>query len=84
MLASFCRQAEAYTTGEGTVLVRFSSGFARDMVSKDGGERLRAALSATMKQELPSEKLVLEVSTQHTSSAMDEIIEAVEDINQSE
>lgn len=84
MLASFCRQAEAYTTGEGAVLVRFSSGFARDMVSKDGGERLRAALSATMKQELPSEKLVLEVSTQHTSSAMDEIIEAVEDINQSE
>lgn len=84
MLASFCRQAEAYTTGEGAVLVRFSSGFARDMVSKDGGERLRAALSATMKQELPSEKLVLEVSTQHTSSAMDEIIEAVEVINQSE
>ena len=48
MQASFCRQAEAYTTETGEVLVRFPSSFARDMVSKDGGGRLRAALSMAL------------------------------------
>ncbi len=80
MQASFCRQAEAYTTETGEVLVRFPSSFARDMVSKDGGGRLRAALSATMKQELPADRLLLEIRAQsRTASAMDEIIEAAED-----
>lgn len=80
MIASFCRPANAYTTEDGSVLIRFASDFAMDMAQKDGGrERLRAALCATLKRDITDRQLILEVSQTQSQSALDEIIEAAQD-----
>ena len=80
MVSSFCRAAGAFTTESGEVLIRFASQFAMDMTQKNGGrERLRAALSATLKKEVADAKLILEVNQTQSRTSMDEIIEAVEE-----
>ena len=79
MASSFCRSAGAYTTENDEILVCFASSFAMDMVQKNGGrERLRAALSTTLKKEIPDSKLIVEVNESRGRSAMDEIIDAIE------
>ena len=80
MISSFCRNAGAYTTENDEILIRFDSAFAMDMTQKNGGrERIRAALSTTLKKEISDSKLIIEVSQAHSKSSMDEIIEAVEE-----
>ena len=80
VMSSFCRNAEAYVTENEEILVRFDSSFAVDMVQKNGGrERLRAALSATLKKEIFDSKLLVEAREAQGRSAMDEIIEAIEE-----
>ena len=80
MVSSFCRSAAAYVTENDEILVCFTSSFAMDMVQKDGGrERLRAALSATLKKEIPDSKLIVEVNEARCKSAMDELIDAFEE-----
>lgn len=80
MVSSFCRSAAAYVTANDEILVCFTSSFAMDMVQKDGGrERLRAALSATLKKEIPDSKLIVEVNEARCKSAMDELIDSFEE-----
>ena len=80
MVSSFCRNAAAYVTENDEILVCFSSAFAMDMVQKDGGrERLRAALSATLKKEILDSKLIVEVNEDRCKSAMDELIDSFEE-----
>lgn len=80
MLASFCRSANCYTAENGTVIVRFATEFAMQMAQKNGGkEKLRAAISAALKKELADAELLMEVCKEQNKSAMDEIIEAVEE-----
>ncbi len=78
MISSFCHAAKAYAVDEGGVIVRFPSPFALDMIQKDGGrERLRAALSATLKREISDAALVMEVEPPQSKTVLDEIIEAM-------
>ena len=80
MVSSFCRNAGAYTTENDEILVCFTSSFAMDMMQKNGGrERLRAALSTTLKKEIPDSKLIVEVNEARSKSNMDEIIEAIKE-----
>ena len=81
MISSFCRKAAAYSLDDGTIMIRFDSAFAMDLVQKNGGrERLRAALSAILKREVPDSMLIAEVSETHSKTSMDEIIEAAEEL----
>jgi len=80
MIFSFCRNAGAYTTENGELLIRFDSAFAMDMVQKTGGrERIRIALSTVLKKEIPDSTLVFEAGGEKEKSLMDEIIEAAEE-----
>lgn len=80
MLASFYRDAAVYTTDRGELLVRFSAAFAKDMVEKVGGrDKLRAAFAALTGKELSADRLVFEIKGQVQTSALDEIIAAVEE-----
>ncbi len=80
MISSFCRNADAYVTENEEILIRFDSAFAMDMTQKNGGrERIRAALSTTLKKEVLDSKLIIEVSESHSRSSMDEIIDAIEE-----
>ena len=81
MISSFCRKAVAYSLEDGSVLIRFDSAFAMDLVQKNGGrERLRVALSTILKREISDSMLITEVSETHNKTSMDEIIEAVEEL----
>ena len=80
MLSSFCRGAEAYTTEDGGIVVRFPSDFAKGMIEKGGGRaKLRAALISTAGVDLADDRLIFEVSGKTEHSALDEIIAAAED-----
>ncbi len=80
MISSFCRNADAFVTENEEILIRFDSAFAMDMTQKNGGrERIRAALSTTLKKEVLDSKLIIEVSESHSRSSMDEIIDAIEE-----
>ena len=80
MIFSFCRNASAYTTENGEVLIRFDSAFAMDMIQKTGGrERIRIALSTVLKKEVLDSALIFEAGETKEKSLIDEIIEAVEE-----
>lgn len=80
MLSSFCRGAEAYTTEDGGIVVRFPSDFAKGMIEKGGGRaKLRAALISTAGADIADDRLIFEVSGKTEHSALDEIIAAAED-----
>ncbi len=80
MLSSFCRGAEAYTTEDGGIVVRFPSDFAKGMIEKGGGRaKLRAALISTVGKDIADDRLIFEVSGKTEHSALDEIIAAAED-----
>ncbi len=80
MIFSFCRNAGAYVTENGEILIRFDSPFAMDMVQNTGGrERIRIALSTVLKKEIPDSALLFEVGTEKEKSLIDEIIEAAEE-----
>ncbi len=80
MQASFCRAAKAYTTEQGGILVRFNSEFSKTMTEDHGGrDRLRAALSTTLRREITDAELTTEVHRAEGASALDEIIEAAEE-----
>ena len=80
MLSSFCRGAEAYTTEDGGIVVRFPSDFAKGMIEKAGGRaKLRAALISTAGADIADDRLIFEVSGKTEHSALDEIIAAAED-----
>ena len=80
MIYSFCRNAGAYATEAGEILIRFDSSFAMGMVEKTGGrERIRIALSTVLKKEIPDSTLIFEAGVEKEKSLMDEIIEAAEE-----
>ncbi len=80
MVASFCRTAPAYTTEEGTILVKFDSKFAMDMCQNNGRkELLVAALRFALKREITDAQLILEVNQKQDKSLLDEIIESTEE-----
>ncbi len=77
MLSSFCRSASAYTTEDGQILVRFGSEFALNMAKVNGGaDKLRGALSVTLRREISESMILLEVQAVNQTSVLDEIIEA--------
>jgi DNA polymerase-3 subunit gamma/tau len=81
MLSSFCRAASAYTTEDERILIRFTSEFALNMAKINGGEdKLRGALSVALRREIPSSALILEVQAANQKSALDEIIEAANEL----
>ena len=81
MLSSFCRAASAYTTEDEKILIRFTSEFALNMAKINGGEdKLRGALSVALRREIPSSALLLEVQANAEKSALDEIIEAANEL----
>ena len=80
MIFSFCRNAGAYATENGEILIRFDSAFAMDMIQKTGGrERIRIALSTVLKKEILDSALIFEAGETKEKSLIDEIIEAVEE-----
>ena len=80
MIYSFCRNAGAYATENGEILIRFDSAFAIGMIEKTGGrERIRIALSTVLKKEIPDSALLFEAGGEKEKSLIDEIIEAAEE-----
>ncbi len=82
MQAGLLKASRAYTADNGTVIVRFDSDFALQMVEKDDGkERLRGALSNFLRREVTDNSLIFETAPKAEElSALDEIIEASEDV----
>ena len=76
MVASFVKTARAFTTEDGSVLVRFDNDFPMRMMEQDESrDQLRMALSAVLKREIGERELNFEVaSKESTGSAIDEII----------
>ena len=82
MAASFLMPAKAYTTVDGKVVVKLDSGFARDMVAREGApEALRAALSVCLGHKLEATDILYEVEEEkkRDGSLIDLIIEAAEE-----
>lgn len=82
MAASFLKQARAYTTEDGGVVIKFSDEFQQDMSRREGGaEALRMALSVCLKRNISPQQIVSEVDGQvkNDGSSLDEILEALED-----
>ena len=74
--------AKAYTTVDGKVVVKLDSGFARDMVAREGApEALRAALSVCLGHKLEATDILYEVEEEkkRDGSLIDLIIEAAEE-----
>ena len=78
MVASFFKTAPAYTTEEGTILIRFTSKFAMDMCNGKK-EMLIAALRSVLKREIAEGELMMEVREASERSLLDEIIESAEE-----
>ena len=83
MVASFFKQAKAYTTEDGKVVIKFNNDFAVNM-TKQGNtpETLRAALAVAMGHPIPSDGIISEVETDKKTSAgdmLDLILEAAEE-----
>ncbi len=83
MVAPFFRQAKAYTTEDGKVVIKFTSEFAIGMTKRDGiPEALRAALSMLLDRPIPAEHILTEVEQEQnvsTDSMLDLILEAAEE-----
>ena len=83
MVAPFFRQAKAYTTEDGQVVIKFTSEFAIGMTKRDGiPEALRAALSMLLDRPIPAEHILTEVEQEQNvskDSMLDLILEAAEE-----
>ena len=81
MAAAFLKNAQAYTTENGGVLLRFGNEFSRDMAFRNGGkDDLRGAVSTILRRDLPDELLQTEIGTVSERDALDEIIEAADEL----
>ena len=80
--ASFLGNARGYTEGERQVIVRFDNEFALMMVDRgDTKDILRGALSVCLQREVREQDLRCEVVPKASeASAMDEIIEALDEL----
>ncbi len=81
MTASFVKSSRAFTTEEGSVIVRFDNDFAMRMMEQDAArDRLRAAISAVLRREVGDRALIFEaLGMKQDKNMIDEIIEASED-----
>lgn len=82
MAASFLKQAKAYTTETGDVVIKFRDEFQRDMSRQEGApEALRMALSVAANLPVTSDRIHVEVDAAKTDgpSAMDEILDALDE-----
>ena len=78
--AAFLKNAQTYSTGQDTILIRFPNEFSRDLALKGNGRNdLRGALSAVLRRDVPEEQLLIEVSASTEKSPLDEIVEAAEE-----
>ncbi len=80
MDASFVKNALAYTTENGEVIVRFDSDFTRQMAERDESrDRLRAALSTVLRREVGDRQLLMETAGRTEGrSVIDEILDESE------
>lgn len=77
--AAFFKNAEAFATGEGKILIRFGNEFSRTMAMKDGAEALRVSLTAILRREVAEQDLEIEIVGKKERNVVDEIIEAAEE-----
>ncbi len=77
MDAGFVKTARAFTTDDGSVIVRFDNAFSMRMMEQDAPhDRLRASLSAVLRREVGDRQLLLEVAGEVTeASVIDEILD---------
>ena len=81
-VASFLSGARAFTEGESRVIVRFDNELSIMMLDRgDTKDALRGALSVCLQREIKERDLVCEVvPKEKQAEALDEIIEALEEI----
>ena len=81
MAASFLKQAKAYTTEDGAVIIKFNDEFQRNMSYQEGApEALRMALSVTLNRPITPDRICAEVegAKSEGASALDEILDALD------
>ena len=82
MVAPFFKQAKAYLTEDGKVVIKFTSEFAVGMTQRDKTpDTLRAALGMALSRPIAADDVLMEVESQQKASAasmIDLIIEAAE------
>ena len=83
MVAPFFKQAKAYTTEDGKVVIKFGNDFAVTMTKRDDTpETLRAALAVALGRPVPPDGILTEVETDQkaaSDSMLDLILEAAEE-----
>jgi len=83
MVGPFFKQAKAYVTENGQVVIKFSNEFAKSMTQRDNTpDALRAALSMVLERPVPPDGVITEVETNEQtamSSMLDLILEAAEE-----
>ena len=83
MVGPFFKQAKAYVTENGRVVIKFSNEFAMGMTQKDDTpEALRAALARALDRPIPPDGVITEVEKDtktSTDSVLDLILEAAEE-----
>ena len=80
MTASFARNARAFTTEDGKVIVRFENDFSLHMMEQGSAkDRLRTAVSAVLRREVGDRELIFEVAGKKSeNSPIDEILDAID------
>ncbi len=80
-LPGFLKQARAYTTEDGSVVVRFANAFALSMLDRgDVRDRLRMAISTVLRREVGDRMLIMEVADQkEDASVIDEILDSTDE-----
>ncbi|MBQ2735566.1 MAG: hypothetical protein IJF33_07005, partial [Clostridia bacterium] len=80
MMASFAKNAHAFTTEDGKVIVRFRDDFSLHMMEQGSAkDRMRTAVSAVLRREVGDRDLVFEVlGKREENSPIDEILDALD------
>lgn len=77
MAAGFLKNAQAFTTEDGKILVRFANLFSRDTAfGGTGKEDLRGALATVLRRDLGDSDLLDEIVANRESDLFDEILDA--------
>ncbi len=82
MAASFLKQAKAYTTEDGQVIIKFPDEFRLDMSRQEGApEALRMALSVALNRPITADRIHTEVDGAKTDAPLpiDEILDALDE-----
>ena len=81
MMASFAKNAQAFTDENGKVIVRFRDDFSLHMMEQGSAkDRMRTAVSAVLRREVGDRDLVFEVlGKREENSPIDEILDALDE-----